>query len=262
MFQRVTTTGGLGDQLGITAIAKYYRHATGKQLIVQSNIASLLEENPDISISNEIGDIVLQATTDISMSNQVFYAKQMGFAFEHSSPVVYIRKEEMDWAINIAGPKYVVMTARAGWPSREWSVDKFAEVTEFLQKQGYKVIEIGKTLPNFYSEAKNNKIPNVDIDLIDKTTLREVAALLRGSAFYVGVNTVALHIAEAVNCNQIVPLCDNGSINNLYPNTLAVYPKSKCSVSCREKCSSFDCSLDSITASEIIDKIKEYLKNG
>ncbi len=259
MIKHVTLTGGLGDQLSIIPIAEIYKSIYGIPLTVHSDIADLLEFNPNISISNQVGEIYLQATTDIREPNQIFYGKQLGINMTPMSPVIYLQSEEREWARNIINEPYIVVTTRAGWPSREWDIQRFEVVVDFIHSLGIKVVEVGKKLPNCFGEMSDKCLRNTDVDLVGKTTLRQVAALLSNAICYFGIDTSIFHIAEGVGCRQIMVLKDNDGVDKLYKNIIPIFPKEKCSPQCKEQCVRHECSLQSVSAEQAIEAISHFI---
>ena len=95
---------------------------------------------------------------------------------------------------------YVVMVPGARWETKKWPSEYFAKLARMFIDDGLYVVlagskddvrqgEIIKELANFPKEI---------IDVIGKTSLRELAALIKESCFYVSGDTGPLHIATAL----------------------------------------------------------------
>lgn len=78
--------------------------------------------------------------------------------------------------------------------NKEWYVQRFEQVAKVLSKK-YKVIQVG---------AKNDPLlPNV-FDMRGKTSIRETAALLYHSRFFVGQVGFLMHLSRAVDCKAVI----------------------------------------------------------
>jgi hypothetical protein len=84
--------------------------------------------------------------------------------------------------------------ARHYMQNKDWYPEKFAEVVEAL-KNKYTIIQIGSTY--------DYPLPSV-IDMKGKTGIRETAALLANSKFFIGLDSFPMHLARAVNCRSII----------------------------------------------------------
>ncbi len=95
---------------------------------------------------------------------------------------------------------YIVVHPASRWSFKEWKISRWREVIDSLTKQGYEIIiscgpdpreiDIAETLVEGFSDVKTTR---------GKTTLRELAVLIENARLFVGVDTVAMHIAAAVN---------------------------------------------------------------
>jgi hypothetical protein len=84
--------------------------------------------------------------------------------------------------------------ARNYMKNKEWFPDRFIEVVEQL-KQQYNIIQIGT--------KQDNLLPGVT-DMRGKTTIRETAALLHNSKFFVGLVGFLMHLSRAVDCKGVI----------------------------------------------------------
>lgn len=88
----------------------------------------------------------------------------------------------------------------AGWLAKEWPVERFAEVVLMLRRDW----EIEPVLLGAgaravsYGERFSRLVPGT-CNLINQTTLREMAAVLRHCDAYLGGDTGPLHLSAAVH---------------------------------------------------------------
>lgn len=84
--------------------------------------------------------------------------------------------------------------ARLHMKTKDWFFERFKEVTLILQKD-FTIIQIGS--------EKDELLPGV-IDMRGKTTIREAAALLFNSKFFIGQVGFLMHLARSVNCKSVI----------------------------------------------------------
>ncbi|MFA5072412.1 MAG: lipopolysaccharide heptosyltransferase II [Nitrospirota bacterium] len=81
---------------------------------------------------------------------------------------------------------------------RGWPIENFAHVASVLEGEGYVPVILGgkKDVPSF--QNIKNVFPSAVIDCVGKLTLRETAALLKRSSFFLGNDSGIMHIAAAI----------------------------------------------------------------
>jgi ADP-heptose:LPS heptosyltransferase len=96
----------------------------------------------------------------------------------------------------------------AGAPKRQWPLESYGQIGEWLQDQ-YKarVIIIGGADDQFMGRELQNKLGHLALDATGKTTLRQTAALLRRCTFYIGNDAGPMHIAAAAKIPVIELSC-------------------------------------------------------
>ena len=94
---------------------------------------------------------------------------------------------------------YIVIHATSRWSSKEWEASRWREVIEALIASGYDILLSSGPDPREVAIATTLADGFPDVRLTrGETTLRELAALIEGARVFVGVDTVAMHIAAAV----------------------------------------------------------------
>jgi ADP-heptose:LPS heptosyltransferase len=94
--------------------------------------------------------------------------------------------------------KYVVICPEASGLKRnvrEIDCGIWTSIVEYIHSQGYQVVQVGKT---WY------EIPEVDLNLVGKTTLWELAGIVKASTLIISVDTGVFHLAHALRITQIV----------------------------------------------------------
>ena len=99
----------------------------------------------------------------------------------------------------IGDKPYIVIHPTSRWSFKEWKISRWRDVIDFLTQHGYEVlvscgpdpreIAVAEIVAEGFDNAKITR---------GKTTLRELAMLIEKASLFVGVDTVAMHIAAAV----------------------------------------------------------------
>jgi len=103
---------------------------------------------------------------------------------------------------------YAVIHAGTARPEKYWLPERWAEVATFLAKtHAMQIVLTGSTDPAEISHlvAIRKALPDDVIvhDLSGKTGLPELAAVIQGAAIFCGVDTAAMHLADAVSTPTI-----------------------------------------------------------
>lgn len=100
------------------------------------------------------------------------------------------------------GQSYAVLAPGTNWPSKCWPTGHFAQLANEMIQMGITPVIIGG--PGDVSLAAQiiAKAPKA-IDLTGKTTLKELAYLIKNASFFVGGDTGPMHLAVAVQTTVI-----------------------------------------------------------
>ena len=96
--------------------------------------------------------------------------------------------------------KTCVIGLQASTPSRTWPIERYKEVVDYFvenQPSTYRFILLGDG--NAIEEAKLFHGMKDVVDLTGKTTLKDVAAIMKKSNLYIGSNTGLMHMAAAAH---------------------------------------------------------------
>ncbi len=105
--------------------------------------------------------------------------------------------------------KYVVLGCASVEPVKEMPIQTMNEIIDFVISKGYTPVFLGKTLTKTGYKDLNIKAKALEVDyskginLIDKTSLLESAAILSGSKSFIGMDGGLLHLAGCTYTNIV-----------------------------------------------------------
>lgn len=135
-----------------------------------------------------------------------------------------------------SGGKLVVMNAGAGWATKRWSPERFANLADRLGEAGVHVAFLGAPSDrDTFSEVRLHGAAQA-IELVGDTSIPELVALVSLAAAHVGGDTGSSHIAAALSVPAIgiytltkpVRSCPYGQIDRCFsgnPSVDDVYAK-------------------------------------
>ncbi len=97
-----------------------------------------------------------------------------------------------------AGTMLAALNPSARWTTKQWPIESFAAVGDWLQRQGVRVVVIGGREERPAGEAVMRAMHGAPIDLAGKTTLKELIALLRRVRVFITNDSGPMHLAAAV----------------------------------------------------------------
>ena len=99
----------------------------------------------------------------------------------------------------VQGP-YAVFNAGAGWVAKRWPPGRFATLADRVHGAGVRVVLIGGRAEADRAAADEVLAACAEppLDLVGRTTVHELVALLAGARFHVGGDTGSSHIAAAL----------------------------------------------------------------
>ncbi len=106
--------------------------------------------------------------------------------------------------VGVSGP-FMVMNAGAGWATKRWNPEHFAVLAEMLAAKGIRTVLIGGKAPADIEAAEQVIAAGAApiVDLLGKTSVRELIALISLSNAHVGGDTGSSHIAAALGVPAI-----------------------------------------------------------
>lgn len=103
--------------------------------------------------------------------------------------------------------RYVCLHPGARLPSRRWSAQRFGAVAQALTAQGYQVVLTGSAAEKPLARKVIHCAQAPIVDLVGKTSLGALAALITASRLLVCNDTGVSHIAAAVGTPSVVIAC-------------------------------------------------------
>ena len=113
---------------------------------------------------------------------------------------------------------YCVIHPTSRREKKLWDKEKFAQLIDLLVKKDFSVVITSgpdQEEINYVSEilGSTNKVKNKVLNLAGKTSLLGLAALIKGGKFFIGLDSVASHIAASVNKESITLFGPSNPIN-------------------------------------------------
>jgi len=94
---------------------------------------------------------------------------------------------------------FAIINAGAGWPSKQWPVDRFAAVARYLgERRRLPTMVLGGSPPERRMAEQITSGSGGQSQLLPPVTLRQLAALARRARLFVSCDTGPLHLAAAV----------------------------------------------------------------
>lgn len=207
----------LGDVLLMTPVIRALKQAKPDRPIwVETDFPQVLRNNPDVEKAqiqlSDMDDVfpvldlngAYEKRTELHIES--CYALEAEKVFPHqlgtidSYPRLFPSNDDRLWVDNLfrnirCGPMVSVIHAdKTEWPGKQWPQDRYAAIAKWLVLQGWHVIAVGtKPLP-----------PGFDaVDLINKTNVLQLAALMNGASLFVGGDSFPLHAALAMGCPTV-----------------------------------------------------------
>jgi ADP-heptose:LPS heptosyltransferase len=107
------------------------------------------------------------------------------------------------WPQHATG-RYVVVHPGSQLPSRRWPVERFARVADALARAGHTVVVTGTAGEAGLAAALRRTCPAPVVDLVGRTDLWTLGALLEGARLLVSNDTGVSHIAAALGTPSVV----------------------------------------------------------
>ncbi len=100
----------------------------------------------------------------------------------------------------LKGVNWVMLHPAARYWFKAWPPERFAALGDALIKEGFQVALIGSEHERSVAEEVIQAGQQKFISLVGKTTIRELAALMKQSCLFVGNDAGPMHMAAAVGC--------------------------------------------------------------
>ncbi len=106
------------------------------------------------------------------------------------------------------GSPYVVIAPGSAWETKQWSPERFHELAAEIVRRGTRVVITGAPSDKAACDAVARDLPGALVsNLCGETTVLEIVRLIKGARALVCNDSLALHIASAVQTPTIVVFC-------------------------------------------------------
>lgn len=159
--------------------------------------------------------------------------------------------------------EYIVIVPGARWVTKEWPPEHYGELAKLFVAEGKFVVLAGGPDEKLKG-AKIVELAQSDkvIDLTGGTTLRELAALIKGCCFYVSADTGPLHFAAALK-KPLVAVYGPTKADRTGPygsnNSIILMTPAKCAGCLKKQCQDWHCMHD-ITPERVYKAYREKIE--
>ncbi len=164
------------------------------------------------------------------------------------------------------GGPYVVLVPGARWRTKEWPVEHYAALARKLTADGVSVVLAGGSDDAAKGGAIAEQCASALVtDMTGQTSLRELAALIKGCSFYISADTGPLHFAAALK-KPLIAMYGPTKADRTGPygsksSTVLLSP-AQCAGCLKKKCGDWHCMSD-ITPEQVYEIYREKVKaNG
>lgn len=158
---------------------------------------------------------------------------------------------------------YVVIVPGARWETKVWPADHYADLAKMIIEDGRSVVLAGGAEDKVKGLAISAKV-NSDklVNLIGETSLKELAALIKGCSVYISADTGPLHFAAALK-KPLIALYGPTSPERTGPygsnDTTVITSPAACAGCLKKVCDNWHC-MDDITPEMVYNAYKQKVK--
>jgi predicted lipopolysaccharide heptosyltransferase III len=131
---------------------------------------------------------------------------QLGIHHTRGAPEVFVSEQEEEVAQQLLQEKqlhdrpWVMIHPTARYWSKAWPAKRFAALSDWLAKQGISVVLVGSDKDRKVAQEIQRTSESTPVSLMGKTSLLELAALMKRCLLFVGNDGGPMHIAAAAGC--------------------------------------------------------------
>jgi lipopolysaccharide heptosyltransferase II len=160
-----------------------------------------------------------------------------------------------------AGERLAVLHIGSTWPSRQWLPAATAALGEEMRARGFGVVLVGGADDTEFAEAVQRAGGTQAVNLVGRTSLRDVIAVMERAAVAIGPDTGPMHIAAAVG-TPVVALFGATSPRRSGPwgwEDLVIRGDVPCAPCYRPRCPIGQLCMESITPGMVIERVDRAL---
>jgi GT2 family glycosyltransferase/ADP-heptose:LPS heptosyltransferase len=220
----------LGDEIMAIPVYKAIKERCPNSLLCASvKSPELLEGNPFIDRINQKTDgfdkVFYLKGEDKTINRLDYLSQRSGLSITDRNAKIYLGDLEIAKArlllAGLTGQVKVAISTGANWDSRQWGESNFKKLAEIIQdKYKAQIIELGKGCQSI----------GIGLSLIDKTSLRQAAAILSQCCLLICNDSGLAHLSMAVGTPAVVlfgPVAPRNRVlapDNFYP----IYSNADC----------------------------------
>ena len=198
-----------GDVLLATAVAPALKKKyPGCSILFNTGCPEMVEGNPYIDrivTDKDVSERSFQIYYNLDM---VYEQRPYTSVLESYADAVGVSVDDCELFIQSKKPKFnlpknyiVIHAGRTSWVGRDWTPLKFNKISNKLKTMGYHVICIG---------GNNDHPVDCNSDIRGKTSIAELAYVIKNSKLFIGIDSCPMHIAQSFD---IPGVCFFGSID-------------------------------------------------
>jgi heptosyltransferase-2 len=148
------------------------------------------------------------------------------------------------------------------WPTKQWPVENFAKLCDELAKRNIRVVLTGSSDDEPLAESLMALTRNKPINAVGKTTITELAALIRRCRVFVSSDSAPMHVASSVDVPLIALFGPTDPKRHLVPpSRFQVFWKEvHCSPCYLRSCPVGHICMKRITVQEVLDAVLRFVK--
>ncbi len=113
------------------------------------------------------------------------------------------------------GTPYIVLALGANWPNKIWPAEYFAELCDCMQESGIAVpVIVGGPGDQPLQDRLVAKVQIPPISLVGKTTLKQLAFVIKNAQAFIGGDTGPMHLAAALATPTIALMGPTDAVRN------------------------------------------------
>ena len=118
------------------------------------------------------------------------YAERAGIPPPASNPRLYYDNWDAPVVSEASGNlgDFIAVCTGASWPTKRWPISQWQALCRYLERTGNGIVQVGK----------NDEPIGVGLSLLDRTSIREIACVLRAASLLVCCDSGLMHLALAV----------------------------------------------------------------
>ncbi len=149
------------------------------------------------------------------------------------------------------------------WESKRWPLARFVELgTRLSRELGARVVITGQKAEQHRSRKLVSSIGGETINAVGKTSLSELACLIRHCQVFISGDSAPLHVAAAMDTRLVALFGPTDPVRHLPPgnNHILIRKDLNCSPCYRGRCYKHIC-MEEITVDEVFEAVKKQLRN-